>query len=216
MLGPAACLLSTGTKRTARWRRWAGAGEIPRGPSPDAGGGDSRRVARRHLRPGPAADLDAGRFRAGSGGYPRETPVVTGEARLTGWRRSSVNPNLWETRAPGGWRFHELFVNGVRKGRARAPATGFFRCVGGPIKDHPDQLRFHAGRREGVLGARRRGGIGRPAGLGAIPQCDLLPSMPCPMSFPSPATPFPTTPSPAPAITSRTRPRRCGPAMAPG
>jgi hypothetical protein len=77
--------------------------------------------------------------------YPRETPVVTGEARLTGWRRSSVNSNLWETQTPGGWRFHELFVNGVRKGRARLPATGFFRCVEGPIKDRPDQLRFHAG-----------------------------------------------------------------------
>ena len=77
--------------------------------------------------------------------YPRETPVVTSEGRLTAWRRSSVNPNLWETRAPGDWRFHELFVNGVRKGRARLPATGFFRCVGGPIKDHPSQLRFHPG-----------------------------------------------------------------------
>jgi hypothetical protein len=77
--------------------------------------------------------------------YPRETPVLTGEARLTGWRRSSVNPNLWETPAPGGWRFRELFVNGLRKGRARAPATGFFRSVGGPIKDHPDQLQFQPG-----------------------------------------------------------------------
>jgi len=77
--------------------------------------------------------------------YPRETPVVTGEARLAGWRRSSVNPNLWEAQALGGWRFHELFVNGVRKARARIPATGFFRCVDGPIKDRPDQLLFHAG-----------------------------------------------------------------------
>jgi len=77
--------------------------------------------------------------------YPRETPVITGEARLTGWRRSSVNPNLWETRAPGGWRFHELFVNGARKNRARVPADGFFRCVDGPVKDHPNQLRFQPG-----------------------------------------------------------------------
>jgi hypothetical protein len=77
--------------------------------------------------------------------YLRETPVLTSEARLTGWRRSSVNPSLWETLAPGGWRFHELFVNGVRKGRARLPAAGFFRCVDGPIKDRPDQLRFHPG-----------------------------------------------------------------------
>src|SRR5580658_6757827 len=59
--------------------------------------------------------------------YPRETPVLTSEARLTDWRRSLVNPNLWETRSPGGWRFHELFVNGQRRGRAREPADGFFR-----------------------------------------------------------------------------------------
>jgi parallel beta-helix repeat protein len=77
--------------------------------------------------------------------YGRETPVITSEARLTGWRRSSVNTNLWETPAPAGWRFHELFVNGVRKGRARAPAAGFFRSVEGPIQDHPSQLRFAAG-----------------------------------------------------------------------
>jgi parallel beta-helix repeat protein len=77
--------------------------------------------------------------------YPGETPVITSEGRLTGWRRSSVNTNLWETRAPNGWRFHELFVTGQRKGRARAPADGFFRCVGGRIKDHPDQLRFKPG-----------------------------------------------------------------------
>jgi len=77
--------------------------------------------------------------------YGRETPVITSEARLTGWRRSSVNPNLWEARVPADWRFHELFVNGVRKGRARAPETGFFRSVKGPIQGHPDQLRFQAG-----------------------------------------------------------------------
>jgi hypothetical protein len=77
--------------------------------------------------------------------YPRETPVLTGEARLTGWRRSSVNPNFWETRAPDDWRFRELFVNGLRKGRARAPAAGFFRCVGGPIKGRPHQLQFAPG-----------------------------------------------------------------------
>jgi hypothetical protein len=77
--------------------------------------------------------------------FARETPVITSEGRLTGWHRSSVNPNGWETQAANGWRFHELFVNGVRKGRARAPATGFFRCVGGPVKDHPGQLRFQPG-----------------------------------------------------------------------
>jgi parallel beta-helix repeat protein len=77
--------------------------------------------------------------------YDRETPVITSEVRLTGWHRSVVNTNVWETTAPGGWRFHELFVNGVRKGRARAPTAGFFRCVGGPIKGQPRQLQFAQG-----------------------------------------------------------------------
>ncbi|HEV7926731.1 MAG TPA: right-handed parallel beta-helix repeat-containing protein [Verrucomicrobiae bacterium] len=77
--------------------------------------------------------------------YGRETPVITGEARPAGWHRSSVNPNLWEAQVPADWRFHELFVNGVRRARARAPETGFFRSVEGPVKGHPDQLRFHPG-----------------------------------------------------------------------
>jgi hypothetical protein len=77
--------------------------------------------------------------------YLRVTPVITSEARLAGWHKSSANPDLWEAKVPDGWRFHELFVNGSRKNRARLPATGFFHCVGGPIKDHPNQLRFHAG-----------------------------------------------------------------------
>jgi hypothetical protein len=77
--------------------------------------------------------------------YGRETPVITSEARLTGWRRSTVNSNLWEAQAPAGWLFHELFVNGVRRGRARLPAAGFYHFVGGPIEDRPAQLRFQAG-----------------------------------------------------------------------
>jgi len=79
--------------------------------------------------------------------YPRETPVLTSEARLTGWHRSAVNPDLWEAQAPAGWQFHELFVNGVRRGRARLPATGFYHFIGdpNPIRDGPAQLRFHPG-----------------------------------------------------------------------
>ncbi|HEY3862370.1 MAG TPA: right-handed parallel beta-helix repeat-containing protein [Verrucomicrobiae bacterium] len=75
--------------------------------------------------------------------YPGETPIITGEAVLAGWRRSSVNDNVWE--APASWRFHELFINGHRKTRARFPESGFFRCVGGFLKEHPDQLRFRPG-----------------------------------------------------------------------
>ena len=77
--------------------------------------------------------------------YRRETAVITSEARLTGWRRSSVNSNLWQTQAPAGWLFNELFVNGIRRGRARLPAAGFYHFVGGPIEGRPAQLCFHPG-----------------------------------------------------------------------
>jgi hypothetical protein len=73
-----------------------------------------------------------------------ETPVISGETQITGWRRSPVNPDLWQAEVPaardGAWQFHELFVNGRRKQRARLPVSGFFRAAGGPIKDHPAQL----------------------------------------------------------------------------
>lgn len=77
--------------------------------------------------------------------YGHEVATVTSEVHLADWHRSSANPNLWETHVPDGWRFHELFVNGIRKNRARVPATGFFHCMGGPVSGQPKQLRFHPG-----------------------------------------------------------------------
>jgi hypothetical protein len=81
-----------------------------------------------------------------------QKPVITGETRITGWHQSSVNPKLWEAQLPefpngrnAIWQFNELFVNGRRKQRARLPATGYFHAVGGPIKDHPTQLRVKPG-----------------------------------------------------------------------
>lgn len=82
-------------------------------------------------------------------GWPGEKPVLTGETQIAGWRYSRVNPNLWQARIPrarnGGWQFHELFVNGHRKQRARLPSSGFFRAAGGAIKGHPTELRVHPG-----------------------------------------------------------------------
>jgi hypothetical protein len=77
--------------------------------------------------------------------YGHETPVITGEAPLQGWRRSPSNPDLWEAQAAGDWRFHELFVNGVRKGRARAPESGFYHTVSGPTTNAPNQFQFKPG-----------------------------------------------------------------------
>jgi hypothetical protein len=85
-----------------------------------------------------------------------ETPVITSEARLTGWRRSSVNSNVWETQPPAGRRFHALSVNGVRKGRARLPVSGFFHYVGDVIKGQPTLLRVRPG---DIKPAWARGGV---------------------------------------------------------
>jgi hypothetical protein len=78
-----------------------------------------------------------------------QRPVITGETRITGWHQSAVNSKLWEAEVPaaldGAWQFHELFVNGRRKQCARLPAKGYFHAVGGPIKDHPNQLRVKPG-----------------------------------------------------------------------
>jgi hypothetical protein len=78
-----------------------------------------------------------------------EKPVITGETRITGWRQSSVNPNLWQAEIPeardGKWQFHELFVNGQRRQRSRLPASGYYHTIGGYMKDHPKEVRVKAG-----------------------------------------------------------------------
>jgi hypothetical protein len=73
-----------------------------------------------------------------------ENAVITGEHRITGWRYQRANPNLWQAQV-GTWQFHELFVNGRRKQRARLPASGFFRAAGGKDDAHPTQLRVRPG-----------------------------------------------------------------------
>jgi hypothetical protein len=81
--------------------------------------------------------------------WPRERPIISGDTRISGWQKSPGNPELWQAEIPsardGAWQFHELFVNGRRKQRARLPVSGFFRAVGGLIKDHPMQLRVNPG-----------------------------------------------------------------------
>ncbi len=80
---------------------------------------------------------------------PGEQPIISGETRITGWQRSRVNTDEWQADIPaardGAWQFHELFVNGQRRQRARLPASGFFRAAGGPVKDHPDHVQVHPG-----------------------------------------------------------------------
>jgi hypothetical protein len=76
-----------------------------------------------------------------------ETSVISSETQITGWRREKFNPNLWEADVPeahgGDWVFHELFVNGQRRQRARLPASGFFLTATGTIKNRPTQVQIN-------------------------------------------------------------------------
>jgi hypothetical protein len=87
--------------------------------------------------------------------YPREKPVISGETRVTGWRYLRVNPNVWQARAPWAAPFHELFVNGRRRQRARFPVSGFFQ--GAPVAGSPTQVRFRPGEIKGEWGGE--GGV---------------------------------------------------------
>jgi len=69
--------------------------------------------------------------------YKKERPVLSGGRVLSGFRQHG---KLWEATIPevkdGGWYFHQLFVNGHRRQRARSPNDGYFRIaalVPGPM-----------------------------------------------------------------------------------
>jgi hypothetical protein len=59
--------------------------------------------------------------------YPGELPVISGGRPVTGWRPGAGA--LWTTELPavkaGTWYFHQLFVNGQRRTRARTPNQGY-------------------------------------------------------------------------------------------
>jgi len=83
--------------------------------------------------------------------YPGEAPVISGGQAITGWRKSKRggNPNLFEAKIPaatgGEWYFHQLFVNGQRRQRARTPNKGFFYVDGDLTEDKYAQFRYHDG-----------------------------------------------------------------------
>ena len=64
--------------------------------------------------------------------YPGETPVVSGGKPITGWQRGEAQ--LWTVEIPevkaGEWYFHQLFVNGERRRRARQPNEASYSIVG--------------------------------------------------------------------------------------
>ena len=71
--------------------------------------------------------------------YPSETPVFSGGSPIGPWKKGEGN--LWVAEVPqvkaGEWYFHQLFVNGERRTRARTPNEGYLRIADTlkPLKD---------------------------------------------------------------------------------
>jgi len=63
--------------------------------------------------------------------FPGEQPIVSGGSTIGGWGRQG---DLFVTMVPevaeGRWYFHQLFVDGQRRTRARHPNQGFLRTAG--------------------------------------------------------------------------------------
>ncbi len=78
--------------------------------------------------------------------YPGETPMLSGGRRISGFREIRGKPGLWRTELPsvfsGSWYFHQLFVNGQRRQRARTPNEGFFQIQGPSPNASPAQFTF--------------------------------------------------------------------------
>lgn len=69
--------------------------------------------------------------------YRDERPVISGGRRITGWKPITLHGRqLWTVDLPevrtGNWYFHQLWVNGQCRPRARHPNHGFFRITGLP------------------------------------------------------------------------------------
>ena len=84
--------------------------------------------------------------------YPGEKPVVSGGRAIMGMSKAADtgqgNPT-WTVEVPGvkggSWYFHQLFVDGQRRQRARSPNTGFYRADGQFLPGDPSRFQFHPG-----------------------------------------------------------------------
>jgi parallel beta-helix repeat protein len=86
--------------------------------------------------------------------YPGEKVVLSGGRTITGWKKAAESgeenrPELWTTEVPGvkegEWYFHQLFVGGQRRQRARSPNTGFYHADGQFLAGNPTRFKFHPG-----------------------------------------------------------------------
>ncbi len=81
--------------------------------------------------------------------YNGEKALIRGGKKISGWKR--YKDNIWMTELPkvknGEWSFHQLYVNGELRRRARIPNEGFYRVAGFPdggrdVHYHTDCQRF--------------------------------------------------------------------------
>ena len=86
--------------------------------------------------------------------YPGEKVVLSGGRAITGWKKAAEGgeenrPELWTAEVPGvkegQWYFHQLFVDGQRRQRARSPNAGFLRADGIFQAGDPSHFKFHPG-----------------------------------------------------------------------
>lgn len=92
--------------------------------------------------------------------HPGETPVVSGGKLICGWQKGEGA--LWQVELPevksGKWYFHQLFVNGERRTRARTPNEGYLRTTGPLEKYSRDRKGPDFGKPEIRLGCKFREG----------------------------------------------------------
>ena len=82
--------------------------------------------------------LDAADSNVTWAAYPNEQPVISGGKVISGWKK--LRGSIYTAPATGD--FHQLFINGRRAQRARAPNYGYYRIDGPSSQAKPFQLKF--------------------------------------------------------------------------
>jgi parallel beta-helix repeat protein len=76
--------------------------------------------------------------------YRGEEPILSGGRILTGWRRGEGQTYTLEIPEvkSGNWYFRQLFVDGLRRTRARMPLANYYRMEGQPTTDDPARFQY--------------------------------------------------------------------------
>ncbi len=84
--------------------------------------------------------------------YAGEKVTLSGGRAITGWKKAATREDgleVWTAQVPGvqegEWYFHQLFVDGQRRQRARSPNVGFYHADGIFMAGNPARFKFHPG-----------------------------------------------------------------------